>query len=329
VRVRLGVSAGFLGLLVAFFIWAIYWAVGDFREATYGMPGGGTWMPMYEGQRIVSDAEVSDAQGRLVDFLRDNEVSLVVASDGDGFPQLTVFDEARHMSWATPLAALKPGDGSVFLVADTYSARRWEDSRVKLLLPPGVSVAGVLSVPSSGGDLQFVQPLPAKGMYPGKYLFSTTDETTLRELRELLAEQGLEAQGVQQVPWATLITHNPLVAITALFVLLGSGSAVAQWSVGVGSRARELTIRRRHGARLVAVVMQWFRRGLPPIAIGVAVGVAGSGAVVALVGRRSLDATQYQALALSVGAGLVLTAILWFVVMWAVVRSRDVVRRAE
>lgn len=320
-------SAVFLGVLVAFLVWSVQWALDDRREVTFGMSGEVTTVMVYPGPQVVSPADALTAGQELRRYLADHGLSLIVASPGDGTPQMTVFDPARRMSWFRSAADAAGSASGVYLFEGSYSARRWTASSATPLLAAGSTVAGVVNPPAGVGNLQYVRPLGE--VFPaGNYVLGGVSSKDVAPLEALLGRQGLEVHDARAMPLLEDLLNNPLIMTTTLFLAVGHLCAAAYWSLLLGSRSRELAIRRRHGARLLTLVRRWFASGLPPIALGLAAGVTISGVVVRVLGRVPLTGPQYLTLAQAAALGLAVTSIAWLATVAAGLRARDEVRRA-
>ncbi|MGH8901110.1 MAG: hypothetical protein ACRDYA_05365 [Egibacteraceae bacterium] len=320
-------SGAFLGVLVAFLVWSVQWALEDRRQVTFDMPGEVTTLELYEGNQEIDAADAHAAGQELRRYLTDQGISLIVASSGDGSPQMTVFDPARRLSWFTPAADETGSAAGIYLFEGSYSALRWIASSVTPLLPEGTTVAGVVAPPTDVGDLQYVMPL-AEVFPPGAYVLGGASSADATQLQSLLRRQGLEAQSAMQIPLVAYLLNDPPVVATALFLLLGYVCAAAYWSLLLGGRTRELVIRRRHGARLSTLVRRWFASGLPAMLLGLIAGVSVSGVVVRGVGREPLTGAQYVTLAQAAGVGLFATSLVWLATVAAGLYARDRVRRA-
>lgn len=320
-------SAVFLGVLVAFLVWSVQWALDDRRAVTFGMPGEVTTLTLYDGPQEVHPAEAHAAGQELRRYLAGHGMSLIVASPGNGTPQMTVFDPARRLSWFTTASDATGSTAGLYLFKGSYSARRWTASSVAPLLPAGSTVTGVVTPPAGVGNLQYVGPL-GEVVPAGNYVFGGVSSKDVAPIQALLSRQGLEVQGARAMPLVEDLLRNPLIMTTALFLAVGHLCAAAYWSLLLGARTRELVIRRRHGARLSALVRRWFTSGLPPIALGLAAGVTLSGVVVRVLGRVPLTGGQYLTLAQAAGLGLAVTSTAWLATVAVGLRARDEVRRA-
>ncbi|MGH8887746.1 MAG: hypothetical protein ACRDYX_21770 [Egibacteraceae bacterium] len=319
-------SAAFLGVLVAFLVWSVQWALEDRRQVTFDMPGEVTTLKLYEGNQKIDAADAHAAGQELRRYLTDRGISLIVASAGDGSPQMIVFDPARRLSWFTPAADETGSAAGIYLFEGSYSARRWIASSVTPLLPEGATVAGVVAPPTDVGDLQYVMPL-AEVFPPDVYVLGGASSADATQLQSLLRRQGLEVQSAMQIPLVAYLLNDPPVVAAALFLLLGYVCAAAYWSLLLGG-TRELVIRRRHGARLSTLVRRWFASGLPAMLLGLIAGVSVSGVAVRVVGRQPLTGAQHVTLAQAAGVGLFATSLVWLATVAAGLYARDRVRRA-
>lgn len=326
-HLRLAVSATFLGVLVAFFLWSVQWSLSDRRDVTVEMPGKVTTLKIYKTHSESSIADVRSANQELRAYLTDFHFSLIVASPGDGTPQMTVFDPTKRLVWFNPTPRTAGVPVGVYLFEGSYSAHRWKASSSTPLLPVNTYVAGIVSPPAGTGDLQYVEP-STDVFPPGDYVLSGTRSVDVVRLRELLRRQGLEIQEAVQIPLVAYLVHAPLVVATALFLISGYVCAAAYWSLLLGARNREFIIRRRHGARLSTLIRRWFASGLPSMVLGLFVGVSISGVVVNFAGRESLSELQYLTLILAVVLGLTLTSVVWLATVSIGLISRDEVSRA-
>lgn len=327
-RFKVTFSAVFLGVLAAFVVWSVQWALDDRREVTFDVPGEVTTFTMAEDPGGADDRQARQAVQELKRYLADRAFALVIASNGDGTPGMLVHDPAHRIAWFPATASESNGEAGAFLFKGSYSERRWTQSSVSPLLPRGTTVAGVLTPPSGVGTMQFVRAIGADRLPLGRYLMTTTDGAAVARVRELVSAQGLRAQEPRQIPLLPYLAQDPFIFVTVMFLLLGLVCAAMSWWVLVGSRARELVIRRRHGARVAALIWQVFARGVAGVAVGTVLGVVLSGVVVRTVGREALTGSEYAGLGTAVLVGVALTVTVWLVVVAAAVRRCGEVSRA-
>ncbi|GAA3732256.1 hypothetical protein [Salinactinospora qingdaonensis] len=330
-RVRLVCSSVLIGVLSAFVAWALHWAVVNYQDVTYEMPGTVTTLRFAHGPHGVDDAEVPVVLDELRDFIDDRSLALVIGSAGQGYPQLVVADPEGVVPWYAP--ARSSGSGNAAAAAHvfegTYSQQQWLAGRSPSLVPDGVEVVGTMVPPEGSGDVQFVRTLGDYRLPPGDYVVTTTDPAELAEFTGILHRAGFEARWTRRLPFTGHLTRDPVFGATV--VLLGAGCLAAAlfWTLGLRVRAREFAIRRRHGATRLALVRQVWLRGLAAQAFGIVVGVALSGALVALAGREVLGRTEYLLMSASVGLGLVLAAGAWLAAAVAGTWARNGAGRAS
>lgn len=328
-RWRVAVSGFFLGVLVAFGVWALQWSLQARRQVTYAMPGKVSTLTLFEGPRITTAEQRAAAARELHTFVAEHGYALVVASLGDGYPQLLVDDPRGKLPWFAT-ARSGAGSGDAFLLDGTYSAHLWRRGLRTPLLPAGVGIAGVIAPPSGSGNLQYVRPLGsvplgsvplgAVPLPPGDYVIDTVDPGVLREVAAIVAEAGLEVQAGQRLPLVQYLRHDPLMGITVGFLTFGYFSATLYWAVLCGGRGREFTIRRRCGARTADLAGQLYLRVGPSLAAGVLLGAAASLGVVVLVGQQAPQPGEAVTLLVGGGLGVVLTSVVWLACSAAVLR---------
>ncbi len=326
-RLRLVMSAAFLGVLVVFLVWSVQWALESRRQVTFDMPGEVTTFTLYEGNQEIDAADARAAGQELRRYLTDQGISLIMASRGDGAPSMTVFDPARRLSWFSAAADATGSASGVYLFQGSYSARRWVASSVTPLLPEGATVAGVVAPPTDVGSLQYVMPL-AEVFPQGVYVLGGASSADATQLQSLLGRQGLEVRSAMQMPLVAYLLNDALVVATALFLIVGYVCAAAYWSLLLSGRTRELVIRCCHRARLLTLVRRWFASGLPAVVLGLIAGVSVSGVVMRVLGREPLTVAHYGTLAQAAGVGLFATSLVWLATVTAGLYARDRVRRA-
>lgn len=331
-RVRLVVSSALLGVLSAFFGWAMYWAVSSYQEVTYQMPGTVTTLTFGIGPRGDEAEDPAVVADELRDFVTEHSLALVIASDGERAPQFLVADPEGVVPWYSPAHS---NDGEppeenrgAYVFEGTYSQQQWQRGESPALVPEGVEVVGAMPSPEGAGDLQFARPLGNYRLPPGEYVVNTDDPGELAELRGIVNRAGFGDHSAKSMPLGQYLTTDPLVGVTG--GLLGAGllAAVLCWTLGVRDRAAEFVVRARHGATHARLVRQVWPRGLPFQVLGVVSGVALSGVLIALVGLQPL--TRIECLVLGAGAagGLLLAAVAWLLATALGTRTRNEVDRA-
>ena len=124
---RLALNSLFLGVLTAFMVWSLQWALESRKELTFDMPGESTVLSVAEGPQNVAVADAASAQEELKEYLRDQSLALIISSSGDGRPEMLVYDPHSLLSWfpqANP-GDLHSGESAAYLFRGTYSERQW------------------------------------------------------------------------------------------------------------------------------------------------------------------------------------------------------------
>ncbi|WP_017972611.1 hypothetical protein [Actinopolyspora halophila] len=331
-RVSLVVSSALLGVLSAFFAWAVHWAVSSYQEATYAIPGTVTTLTFGIGPRGDEAEDPAVVADELRDFVTERSLALVIASDGERAPQFIVADPEGVVPWYSP-AHSNDGENQeeiqgAYVFEGTYSQRQWRRGESPALVPEGVEVVGAIPPPEGADDLQFVRPLGEYRLPPGEYVVNTDDPGELAELRGIVNRAGFGDHSAKSTPLGQYLTTDPLVGVTG--GLLGAGflAAVLFWTLGVRDRAAEFVIRVRHGATRARLVWQVWPRGLPFQVLGIVSGVALSSVLVALVGLQPLTRIEYLVLGAGATGGVVLAAAAWLLATALGTWTRDEVGRA-
>ncbi len=326
-NLRLALSCLFLGVLTAFMVWSLQWVLESRKEVTFDMPGDVTVLDMGGGPQIVTAADAAAAQVELKAYLRDQSLALVAASNGEGRPEVLVYDPQGLLSWF-PRASredMLTSTSGAYLFKETYSERRWLESAATPLLPEGVVVEGVLDVPSRAGilgTLQYARVIGKDPLPPASYTINTIDPAQVRHILEFLHRIGLAAHGAQRIPLLGYGILNPLFIVTALFLVLGHVCAVLYWALYLHGRAYEFGVRSRHGARPMRLVRENLAGGLPGLVAGSVVGVILSGVLVAAISRAPLASGNFQTLAAGALVAVAVATVTWSTTLYVVIRLR-------
>jgi len=187
----------FIGILTAFLVWSFQGMVEAREEAALGMPGGVTVLYTFEGPWVIAGADAAAAREELKTYVRDRSLALVISSTGDGRPEVLVHDPDGLVPWFTRAAPqeLRSAVSGVYLLKGTYSERRWSESAVTPLLPSGVVVEGVISIPRDAAlpldRVQYARRVGREPLPPGLYAINRTDEAQVRHVLSLLRRMGL------------------------------------------------------------------------------------------------------------------------------------------
>lgn len=300
---------GFIAVLVAFFCWAVFWSVGDREQSVYGLPGATTVFSTTIGPEAVASTANSRASDEIIAALHTAHVSLVVASAGDGVPELLVDDSGDRLPWARALSSATPGD--VYVIHSSFSARQWTNDAKVSLLPNGARVIGSVDPGTPVGDLQFIRPLAGSPVAVGSYVLGSTDPALISKIEDSLSRAGMQVQGTQPRTTLSDVTHNSLVNVTAAFLAAGALCAVGAIILITFGRQNEAEIRRIHGATGRALIVRWWGRTLPALLAGSVVGVAITGASTRIIGAQGLSPAELITLAFAVALSMLISTLLW------------------
>lgn len=323
-NLRLALITFFLGILTAFMVWSLRWALESRKNTTFDMPGDVNVLWMIGGQQTVDAADTTSALEELKAYLRSRSLALIISSRGDGRPEMLVYDPHGLLTWF-PQADPKDLNSAVsaaYLFKGTYSERRWSESAATPLLPKGIAVKGIITAPGDIEDIQYARRITRDPLPPGVYTINTVDPTQVQHVLELLQRMGLTAQRAHTIPLVKDLTLNPLFIVTVLFLALGHVCAVLYWLLYLYGRAHEFGIRSRHGARPAGLIWDNLLGGLPGLALGSVTGVILSGLLVAAIGHVPLTPGNLQTLAGAAIVAVVVATITWSATLYIVIRRR-------
>jgi len=320
---RLAFSSLFLGVLTAFMVWSLQWALESRKEATFEMPGDITVLRMVEDRMVIADDAVS-AQEELKAYIYDRSLTLVISSYGDGRPEMLVYDPHGALPWFPRASSvdLYSATSAVYLFRGSFSERRWSESGTTPLLPKGVVPEGVISAPRGVGNHQYSRRIGWDPLPSGNYTINTIDLTQVRHILGLLQRMGLTEQGAQMHPLVMDMILNPLFVVTVLLLVLSHTCAVGYWWLYLHGRAHEFGVRSRCGARPTDLLWENVVGGLPGLVTGSVAGVILSGFLVAAIGQVTLTPGNFQTLAGSVVIAVVVGTVTWSTILYIVIRSR-------
>ncbi|HSW09746.1 MAG TPA: hypothetical protein VLK32_02460 [Bacillota bacterium] len=318
-NLRLAFGGFFIGILTASLVWSFQGVRESREQAALGMPGGVTVLYTFEGPWVIAAADAAAAREELKTYVRERSLALVISSTGDGRPEILVHDPHGLVSWFPRVAPedLNSAVSEVYLLKGTYSERRWSESAATPLLPSGVVVAGVISIPPDAGLLldrvQYARRVGREPLPPGRYAVNTTDETQVRHVLSLLRRMGLAIAGRFEAPPPTVgnVILEGSVAFALVVLLSGHGCIALYWSLYLRERAGEFGAGGRR-ARLRGLVREYLVGGLPGLAAGAVLGVFLAGLMVAVVGRAPLSAGNLQML-----AGVAVAAVISVMATWS------------
>lgn len=321
---RLFLTNFFLGILTAFAAWAFQWTLDSWRDVTFDMPGEVTVLRVTKGPQVVSSAEAEAAQEELKDYFSKQSLALIVSSSGDGRPEMLVYDPHGLVPWPPECSSDEDHSESVdvYLFRGTYSEHLWIESVANPFLPPEAEVKGTITAPRRAGNLQYVRCISRDLLSQGQYIFNTTNPTQIQNIENVLYRMGLVPQESQNLPFLLYLIQNPLMVITAFFLIAGYGCVVFYWLLYLRGRSREFGIRGRHGALPANLVWENLVNGFPGLVVGSVIGVLLAGVLVAVIGRVYISLADVLTLGIAAVATVMMAAMTWLIVLFIIIWSK-------
>jgi len=306
-------------------VWSFQWVMESWKEITFEMPGDVTvfrMIRMIEVPQMDTKADKKVALEALKAYLREQSLALIVSPVGEGRPEILLYDSNGMIPWFPHDNSenSQPGEDGAYLFQDTYSERRWLESRTAPLLPQGVSVNGVIRAPRQAGDLQYARRIGREPLPPGQYTINTTDPAQVRQILALLHRMGLVPQSAQKVPFLLYATQNPLLIITTFFWAAAYVVAAFYWFLNLRRRAREFGLRSRHGALPWYLVRENLVGGLPGLVLGGTVGVFFAGVLITAIAQIHFMPGHFLTLAGAAATSIVTGIIVWFFTLLLIIR---------
>ncbi|RMH39536.1 MAG: ABC transporter permease [Gammaproteobacteria bacterium] len=319
---RLALTSFFLGILTVFVGWAFQWALDEWKEITFDLPGEVTALRVIEGPQPVSAAAAETVQDELKTYFREHSLALVVASFGNDRPEMLVYDPLHLVPWFPGCPSSDSQSVTVYLFRGTYSEHLWLISAPNPFLPPGAVIKGVIAAPRRADNLQYAR-CSNHGLLPeGQYTFNTTDPTQVRHVLELVRRMGLVPQASEKMPFFLFLLQTPLIVITVFFLVAGYGCVMLYWFLYVRGRASEFGIRARHGALPLSLTWENLARGMPALVIGSGVGGLFASVLVSTIGQINLSSQDIFTLVIAMSATVIVTALMWLIMLFIVIRSQ-------
>lgn len=287
-RGRIFVPCVLLGVIAAFVVWSIAWALQAREERTFGVSDNPAVVDL-RSRGLNSEPDRTVA--RLTDLLARSKAALVVNSDGNGRPGVIVLDPVGIIPWlqGAPGPISAPDSPRVALFAGTYCAREWSAYSTCALVPKSAKITAIVRAPADAESLQFAySPVPGEGLPTGSYVLSTSDPAVVTEFLNITRTAGMEQGSVVAPPLSEELTRNPLTVMSVFLLLLGSVAAFVHWVIIARRREAELRIRYAGGASPRGLVLEQGRAATLECAAGSTAGAVLSGLLVAAVGQVAL-----------------------------------------
>lgn len=268
-------SSILIGFLASFLTWAVIWSLSDRGHSQYGMSGGVTNLTFVPDGPQTPTA--SDSAEQLQRFVQARSLTLVIASVGDGSPQLTVYNPQDTLPWLpTKVRGEGIPPGGVYLFEDTYSAEVWARSGKSPLVPPGNSIGGTVARPPGVDRLQFAVVDPAGAIPGGRFVISTVDPGEVEEFSRLMSGAGYSLQARTSTPTVAEWARDPLVLLSLLMLVTGIVGSMTYWAVTFGELKSETRVRSQFGGSPMVQVAQYLKRYAAAPLVGVPLGVLAS-----------------------------------------------------
>jgi len=148
---------------------------------------------------------------------------------------------------------------------------------------------------------------------------NTTNPAQIQHILNVLYRMGLVPQGSKKLPFFLYLMQNPLMDITAFFLIAGYGCVVFYWLLYLHGRSREFGIRGRHGALPVNLVWENLVNGSPGLATGSVTGGLLAGFLIAAIGQVDISLADVLTLGIAAVATAMVTAMTWFIVLFIVI----------
>lgn len=306
------------GFLVSFVVWSVTWNLSDRVDSSLGLKGEATAFTFTAGggQPVTEE----NSQDRLLAFLQERSLTLLVSSNGDGLPQIAVYNPGNRVAWLP--SAVRRTAFDTYLFEGTYSNKRWAEDRVRPLVPAPLNIVGSAPRPEGIDRQQFAVVEPHGPLPGGRYLLSTTAAEDIEAFLELTSAAELAGQPSRSSSAVGSLVMDPLVILAVLMLVTGALATLVYWSIlfaklGVESRVRYLS-----GGPLNAMVSQYWRRFLPVVFVGTVAGCLASLLVVrAASGQWPPKAMSYT-LFLFAGCAGVASIVALVVMLFVVIRRQ-------
>lgn len=305
-RIKVGISVALVTVLVGLFAWAVYWALADRHEATYGLAGPVTTLEVDGDPTSPSRARMESVGDQLEHYLRLHAIPMILASGGDGRPELIVEQVGRRVPWFPS----HPGNGA-YALSKTWAADEWRAGSSDPTLA-GSPVRGVIGSPPRIGGLQYAVAYQASTpLVTGQLVLGTTDMDRVGHVERLLTKLGLEPSAPEPAGVGSTLRHDAMVVLTGFLALLGLVSAALLWQVQLGEYADEARVRNLHGAvwtRLWGSRSMWVT---PALALGAVAGAALTLVTVITAAHTALKPAELRVVVLGGAGGALASMVVW------------------
>lgn len=285
-----------LGTLGAFAAWSVAWAQDDRFAGRLGLPGDTSRGSFLAGPPDPGGASSSE----VLAFLRREGLTLLVASTGEGPPQVAAYNAYGSAAWLPAEPVVHGGEtASAYLFRPSWSATRWDDGRRPSTVPDDFEVLGTVPAPPGADRLQYLVLDPPDPLPVGDFVLSSSRPEHVRELGALASASGLRSVGSRPDVTALDLARNPLVVFSGVLLATGMLAAAAYWFIALEAYRAETAVRRVCGGSRAAIVRTYLVRHLPaPVA------AAPAGALATVVVARVATQRWPEYLTTVLAAGL-------------------------
>lgn len=294
------ILAAALGILSANLGWAIAWAVQDHRNLTLDAQAAATVLDLSAGSNYSDISQQSQLELRTV--LAQANASFAISSQGEGKPEMVVFDPARNFGWFPIVTAqdLASTTAIVFPFMGSFASTQ-PPLYLASFFQGSVSTRSSINSPTGSVELQYARPLQDLPLGPGRSVVTSTDPRVLAEVSTILERQGLVLNASQSASTADFLKQDPLFVVSSLLALGGLVSVSLFWWYEVSAKGAEIYVRRMFGGSGNKILRTMLAKSLVVFATGFL-----SGSIIALAAAWSVGA----AVAVRLGPSLAITGLL-------------------
>ncbi len=235
--------------------------------------------------------EALSTQEELKAYLREQRLALIIASAGEGRPEIQVYDPHHWLTWFPPCPEENHQPVAVYLLQGTYSEQRWKRGKDNPFVPPGASIAGIVSAPGRLGTLQYARCLDAQPWPEGRYTVTTADPEKIQHVLFLVERMGGSPQG-GKLPFFLQFLIDPFVEGMGFLALAGYGGWIfAVWR-SLFRYAAAPGFRQGHPVSLSACIRENLTRAFPRLAAAAALGISLAALLVLAIAQVHLSGRE-------------------------------------
>ncbi|MDO4888270.1 MAG: hypothetical protein Q3979_06160 [Actinomycetaceae bacterium] len=298
-----------LGILVAFWVWAIHWVNEDYSETRLGLEESTTLdlRPTGPPPEESSGAYTRFAQ-RLRALAEEEDIAIAYIAD-EGHPEIIAVDPHGHIPWLARDAV----PGTAYPIAGTYTAG-FTDGQPPLIpdeYSVGRPISGIPGIPSNIQYVRLLDDSPARvnSLLPnGTCILTTRDTEVIAKFQNIVGSTNMGAFTDNHQPLITYILQNPLFVATSALLAAGLASAMIYWAMRT-RQGRGPDVRWTSGATAARLWRRELRTRLPALGLGLVLGACLDGlAIFAVRTSWSRELSVFSALGAGAAVAIVCTA---------------------